>query len=78
MGSGQFGQSALVNESGELAWQYPLVLEVVAALVEQGYAVLGGDVMHEAGEKLEYFREETYCGNWFFTWKDGELWAAYV
>ncbi len=46
------------NPSGELAWRYPTVLEVVAALAARGHAMLGGHVMHEVeGGTLDYYHD---------------------
>ena len=59
-------QLARENPSGELAWQYPIVLEVVAALAERECVILGGDVMHDVGEgQLGYYHGDLYCGNWY-------------
>jgi hypothetical protein len=67
------------NPSGQSAWQYPAVLEVVATLAERGYALLGGDVLHAAEDApLDYFRDELYCGNWYRNRQPEESWADYV
>lgn len=71
--------SARENQSGELAWQYPTILEVVAALAAQGFAILGGDVMYVEDGRLDYFHDGIYCGNWYLDWRPGEQsWQAYV
>jgi len=71
---------ACENPYGELAWRYPAVLDVVAAMVAHGYAVLGGDVMYaDEDEPLDYFHGEMYCGNWYRDWKQPEeSWADYI
>jgi hypothetical protein len=68
------------NPYGELAWRYPAVLEVVAALAAHGYVILGGEVMYAVeGAPLDYYHGEKYCGNWYRDWKKtDELWADYV
>jgi hypothetical protein len=67
------------NISGELAWQYPTILEVVAALAAQGYAILGGDVMHDERGQLDYYHGDVYCGNWYLDWKPDEWsWPEYI
>jgi hypothetical protein len=72
-------QLARENSSSELAWQYPTVLEVVAALAEREYAILGGDVMHDVrGGQLDYYHGNVYCGNWYLDWKREAPWAEYV
>jgi hypothetical protein len=67
------------NPSGELAWQYPTILQVVATLAAQGDAILGGDVMYDAGEgTLDYYHNGMYCGNWHLNWEGEWSWAEYV
>ena len=67
------------NQSHELAWQYPTVLEVVAAMNERGYAILGGDVMREGRQGLDYYTDDNvYLGNWYRDWKREGAWAQYV
>lgn len=67
------------NASEELAWRYPAVLEVGAALAACGFAILGGGVMHaDKGGKLDYYRGEMNCGNWFLDRQPEDSWADYV
>lgn len=78
--SPQLLAQAAENPSGELAWRYPAVLEVVAALAARGYAILGGDVMYaEEDAPLGYYHGQVYCGNWYRNWNQPEeSWADYV
>ncbi len=70
---------ARANRCGELGWRYPAVLEVVAALAAGGYAILGGDVMYPDDEdKLDYYRDSVYCGNWYLNRQAEDSWAEYV
>jgi hypothetical protein len=66
--------------TGDLAWPYPAILDVVRALAAQGYAILGGDVMYDVGGGLlDHFRDGVYGGNWYIDWKgEGTSWAGYV
>ncbi|HEX6799818.1 MAG TPA: Imm40 family immunity protein [Ktedonobacterales bacterium] len=65
--------------SGELAWQYPAILEVVAAAAVRGYTALGGEVFHDEGGRLDYMRGDMYCGNWHLDMKpDEQSWAEYL
>ena len=69
----------LNDPSSELAWQYPTILEVVAALAARGDAILGGDVMYDVkGRGLDYYHDGVYCGNWGLDWKGKGAWADYV
>jgi Immunity protein 40 len=64
----------LNDPSSELAWQYPTILEVVAALAARGDAILGGDVMYDVeGWGLDYCYD-----NWSLDWKGEGAWADYV
>jgi hypothetical protein len=71
---------ACENPYGQLAWRYPAIFEVVAALAARGYAILGGDVMYANEDApLDYYHGEMYCGNWYRDWKKPEeSWADYV
>jgi hypothetical protein len=67
------------DSSGQLAWLYPVVLEVVAALGTDGCAILGGDVMYPRAEgTLGHYHGEVYCGNWYIDLKEEESWADFV
>jgi hypothetical protein len=67
------------NASGELAWQFPAVLDVVASVSAQGCAILGGDVMHEGEGQLDYYHGDVYCGSWYLDRKPNEQsWAEYI
>ena len=60
------------------AWQVPTIVEVGRALAGRGDAILGGDVIHDDGGKLDYYRGGMYCGNWYLDWKPSELsWVGY-
>jgi hypothetical protein len=49
------------------------------ALADRGYAVLGGEVFHDEGGKLDYMDGDMYCGNWHLDWKPNEQpWAEYL
>lgn len=61
-----------------LAWQYPSILEVGTEFAKRGYAILGGDVMHDNGRELDYYDGEVYCGNWYLNKAQDESWADYV
>lgn len=68
--------TALAREKlcGELAWQYPTILEIVAALAARENAILGGDVMHDVeGWGLDYCYD-----NWSLDWKGEGAWGGYV
>jgi hypothetical protein len=67
------------DTSGQLAWRYPAVLEAIMALAEDGYAILGGDVLYPSeDETLDHWRGEVYCGNWYANREEDESWADYI
>jgi hypothetical protein len=72
-------QQARTDPSGQLAWRYPAILEVVGALATGQYAILGGDVLYEAKDgTLDHWRDGMYGGNWYLDWKGDQSWAHYV
>jgi hypothetical protein len=72
-------REAVFGGLAQLAWQYPTILEVVAALASTEYAILGGDVLHDEAGKLNHFHGDMYCGNWYLHWEPAERsWEAYV
>jgi hypothetical protein len=62
----------------DFAWQYPAILEVSTEFARRGYAILGGDVMHDNGHELDYYDGKVYCGNWYLNEAQDESWADYV
>jgi hypothetical protein len=70
---------ARADLSGQLAWRYPAILEVVDALAAGQYAILGGDVFYEAEDgTLSHWHDGIYGGNWYLTWMSDQSWTDYV
>jgi hypothetical protein len=70
---------ARIGPSGQVAWRYPAILEVVTALATGQYAMLGGDVLYEAEDgTLTHWHEGMYGGNWYLNRTRDQSWADYV
>lgn len=57
----------------ELAWPYPLVLEVVNGLADHGQAILGGDVF-----RSDRSAPEITGDSWYVERNQGLPWLEYV
>jgi hypothetical protein len=70
---------ARTDPSGQSAWRYPAILEVVTVLATGQYAILGGDVLYEAEDRtLTHWHEGTYGGNWYLNRTNDQSWTEYV
>jgi hypothetical protein len=70
---------ARTDPSGQLAWRYPVILEVVDVLATGEYAILGGDVLYAAEDgTLDHWHEGMYGGNWYLKWTRDQMWTDYV
>jgi hypothetical protein len=56
-----------------IAWKKEAAIKVIDALAEHGYAVLGGDVLQLAGDRLDYSGDY-----WDLPDEDVILWDEYV
>jgi hypothetical protein len=70
---------ARTKPSGQLAWRYPVILEVVSARAAGQYAILGGDVLYvgEDGAHSHWY-DGIDGGNWYLMRTRDQPWTDYV